>query len=234
MSVNWFSFQFNFTRYLRDVYALSNVTLNDNDVVSVSEIAFLRNASDLLSRTSQRTIQNYFVWRFMMSRAGIMPRDVRNIRDRFDRVFRGTSAERPRSITCANYVNNNMGFAVAKVFITRYFDETARSQVRIRADYWRTVETFRMRKSRGLCRRTSHSKLDFDLVPGNDWEHSKSLHWNGQKFFLDGWNVEDKSYRKSKQNMYVQHPLEMFYFRRQRLMRRSAIQNILAGLTSKN
>ncbi len=64
-----------------------------------------------------------------MNRAANMPRRYRSIREQFDRVFRGTSAERPRSITCGAYVNNNMGFPVAKLYIKKYFDENARNQV---------------------------------------------------------------------------------------------------------
>ncbi len=65
-----------------------------------------------------------------MNRAANMPKRYRSIREQFDRVFRGTSAERPRSITCGAYVNNNMGFAVAKLYIKKYFDENARNQVK--------------------------------------------------------------------------------------------------------
>ncbi len=105
------------------------MTLVDNDNVSVSELEFLRNASKIIDQHSPRVVQNYFIWRFMMNRAANMPKRYRSIREQFERVFRGTSAERPRSITCGAYVNNNMGFAVAKLYIKKYFDENARNQV---------------------------------------------------------------------------------------------------------
>lgn len=66
----------------------------------------------------------------MMNRAYNLPRRYRNIRELFDRAFRGTSAERARAITCGSYVNLNMGFPVAKLYIKKYFDENARNQVR--------------------------------------------------------------------------------------------------------
>lgn len=64
-----------------------------------------------------------------MNRVGLMPKRYRLTREPFDQALRGTSAERPRSITCGNFVNANMGFAVSKVYIQRYFDENARNQV---------------------------------------------------------------------------------------------------------
>ncbi|CAF3791141.1 unnamed protein product [Adineta steineri] len=119
---------FDFTNYLRQVYSASGVTLNDNDIVSISELDYLRNASSIINQASARTIQNYFIWRFMMNRVSNMPKRYRATREPFDREFRGTSSEKPRSLTCGNYVNKNMGFAVSKVYITRYFDENAKAE----------------------------------------------------------------------------------------------------------
>ena len=114
---------------MRQAYLIGNITLNSDDIVSVNEIEYLQNVSAILERTPVRTLQNYLVWRFMMNRAGNLPQSIRAIRERFVRVFRGTSAEPPRTVTCGNYVNGNMGFAVSKLYIKEYFDENARNQV---------------------------------------------------------------------------------------------------------
>jgi predicted metalloendopeptidase len=99
------------------------------DTVAVSELEFLNDASSIIDETSARILQNYFVWRFMMDQAGNMPRHIRSIKDQFNRVFQGTSAEQPRTIQCGVYVNNNMGMVVSKLYIKNYFDENARNQV---------------------------------------------------------------------------------------------------------
>jgi neprilysin len=112
------------------VYQLAGVTLTNDELIAASELEFLRSASKIFSEAPARTVQNYLVWRFMMNRAINMPQNIRTIRERFDRVFRGTSAEQPRTILCSNYVNGNMGFAVSKLYIKQYFDENARNQVR--------------------------------------------------------------------------------------------------------
>ncbi|CAF4830699.1 unnamed protein product [Rotaria sp. Silwood1] len=119
---------FNFMTYLRDAYIFGNVTLNDKDPVSVSEIDFLTNASSIINSTSPRILQNYFIWRFIMDQADNMPRSIRSIKEQFDRVFDGTNAERPRTIKCGAYVNDNMGFVVSKLYIKKYFDENARNE----------------------------------------------------------------------------------------------------------
>ncbi|CAF1121062.1 unnamed protein product [Rotaria sp. Silwood1] len=119
---------FNFTDYLRKAYLLGNVTLLDTDIVFVRELEYLLNVSSIVNQTSPRTLQNYMIWRFIMNRVSNMPQQYRIFRDRFERVVRGTSAEPPRTILCGQYVNGNMGFAVSKLYIKRYFDSNARNQ----------------------------------------------------------------------------------------------------------
>ncbi|CAF3613336.1 unnamed protein product [Rotaria sp. Silwood1] len=124
-----FSTSFDFTNYLRRVYSLANINLRDDDIVSISELDFLRNVTTIIENSSSRLQQNYIVWRFIMNRVGNMPKRYRSIRDPFDEAYRGTTAQRPRSIICGNFINSNMGFALSKIYIQQYFDENARNQV---------------------------------------------------------------------------------------------------------
>ncbi len=100
----------------------------DTDIVTVSEVAYLVNVSSIIQQFPPRVIQNYLIWNFMMNRASSMPKRIRSTREQFDRVYQGTSAEPTRATTCANYVNDNMGFAVSRLYIQKYFDENARNQ----------------------------------------------------------------------------------------------------------
>ena len=124
-----------FTEFLRQVYSLGNVTLEETDAVIVSEIGFLTNVSAIIDATSPRIVQNYFVWRFILDQSANFPRYYRAAREQFDRVLQGTTAEQARTTKCAIYVNNNMGMVVSKLYIKRYFDGAARNQVeRSRSD----------------------------------------------------------------------------------------------------
>lgn len=107
---------------------IGNVSLVDTDIVTVSEVAYLVNISSILQQAPPSVVQNYLIWRFMMNRASSMPKRIRSTREQFDRVFKGTSAEPPRTEICANYVNDNMGFAVSRLYINTYFDDNARNQ----------------------------------------------------------------------------------------------------------
>lgn len=101
----------------------------DTDLVFVTEVDYVRNVSLIINQQARRTIQNYLVWRFLMSRIDSMPKKFRIIKQEFTKIFREITTERPRTITCANYVNNHMSFAVSKLYVNKYIDKSARSEV---------------------------------------------------------------------------------------------------------
>lgn len=89
----------------------------------------MNNVSSIIDQTPVRTLQNYILWRFIMHRVDNMPKRFRSIKETFQHVFRGTTADVSRKVICASYVNANMGFAVSKLYIKKYFDDNARTQV---------------------------------------------------------------------------------------------------------
>ena len=71
-----------------------------------------------------------------MNRVQLMSNTFRSIQQDFVRVFKGTSVERQRSLFCADTVNENMGIAVSKLYLEKYFDRTARIEVSSSFDSW--------------------------------------------------------------------------------------------------
>ncbi|CAF0819256.1 unnamed protein product [Rotaria sordida] len=119
---------FDFVSYLRHAYGLANISLMDEDIVFINEIDFIRNVSSIINHYSPRTLQNYLVWRFVVNRIDQMPKRFQMIKQNFLKVFTGSKSQRSRTIECATFVNTNMDFAVAKLYIQKYFDENARNQ----------------------------------------------------------------------------------------------------------
>ncbi|CAF4268207.1 unnamed protein product, partial [Adineta steineri] len=93
----------------------------------------------IIDQQSPRTIQNYMIWRFMMSRALNMPKRFRNIVQQYNSVFYGTTGSQRRPIICANYVNKMMGLAVSKIYINKYFDKDIRKEITEMSDNIRNV-----------------------------------------------------------------------------------------------
>ncbi|CAF1538878.1 unnamed protein product, partial [Adineta steineri] len=76
-----------FTNQLRRLYLFGNVSLIDTDIVTVYAPKFLLDIISIIDQQSPRTIQNYMIWRFMMSRALNMPKRFRNIVQQYNYVF---------------------------------------------------------------------------------------------------------------------------------------------------
>lgn len=105
------------------------MTLLDSDLITINEPEFFQDVSLLISRQSPRTIQNYLIWRFLMNQAKNLPKKYRDTKQVFIQAFQGIITEPSRNTTCAIYVNDNMGLAVSKLYIRKYFDADARNQV---------------------------------------------------------------------------------------------------------
>jgi predicted metalloendopeptidase len=123
--------QFDFTSYLRRLYLVGNITLPDDEIVIVNDIEAIRNISSIITQQSPRLLQNYMIWRFIIYRVPNMPKRFRIILDKLRNAVLGISNEQPRIIRCAIYVNINMGFAVSKLYINKYYDRLARAEVLI-------------------------------------------------------------------------------------------------------
>ena len=108
---------------------MANVTLEDDDIVLVTELDYIRNVSLMIYDESPRTLQNYLVWRFLIDFLPQMPKRFRIVKQRFDQIYDGSNTESARATTCANYVNDHMALAISKIYLDKYFDKTARSQV---------------------------------------------------------------------------------------------------------
>jgi len=66
-----------------------------------------------------------------MSQIDNMPKRFRIIKQKFNKIFREINIERPRTITCATYVNDKMGFVLSKLYVNKYIDKNARFEVRL-------------------------------------------------------------------------------------------------------
>ncbi|UJR22660.1 hypothetical protein I4U23_025699 [Adineta vaga] len=120
--------RFDSSNYIRRLYLLANVTVTDADIIIVTAPKLLRGISSIIDRQSPRTMQNYMIWRFMMYQARHMPKRFRNILQQFTHVFYGTSIEKPRTITCAKYVNKMMSLPVSKLYIDEHFHKDTRKE----------------------------------------------------------------------------------------------------------
>jgi len=64
-----------------------------------------------------------------MNQIDLMTKQFRILKEEFYRIFQGINKQSSRPITCAIYVNDNMGFALSKIYIEKYFNRNDLNQV---------------------------------------------------------------------------------------------------------
>lgn len=106
----------------------------------MNEFESIRNISHLITQQSPRALQNYMIWRFVIHRIPNMPKRFRMILDKLKRSALGINHEPSRMMTCVDYVNDNMGFAVSKLYLDRYYDRIAREEVCLVKFYIRLMD----------------------------------------------------------------------------------------------
>jgi predicted metalloendopeptidase len=117
------------TTSIRRLFLTENITLTDDDTVIIIGVETFGNISSIINQQSPRVLQNYMIWRFIMAQPVHMPKHFRAILRKFTAATIGVYDTQSRAITCAEYVNKNMGYAVSKLYRNKYFDKHTRTKV---------------------------------------------------------------------------------------------------------
>jgi predicted metalloendopeptidase len=117
------------TTSIQRLFLSENITLNDDDTVIIIGVESFNSISSIINKQSPRVLQNYMIWRFIMAQPVHMPKYFRAILRKFKAATISVYGEQSRAITCAEYVNKNMGYAVSKLYRNKYFDKSARTKV---------------------------------------------------------------------------------------------------------
>ncbi len=76
-----------------------------------------------------RALDNLMIWSFIKDKSGYLPKRYKDARLEFDTIYSGQNSMAPRSRTCANAALDRMPYAVGRLYVSKYFDENAKTQV---------------------------------------------------------------------------------------------------------
>ncbi|KAL4221419.1 Membrane metallo-endopeptidase-like 1 [Mactra antiquata] len=119
--------KFDWMRYLRTIFNSVNFTVSTSDPILVYAPEYLKDMVDLVLKTDSRTLANYLIWRITMNRVTNLPEKYRELRKEYHKAIYGSKPEQSRWRDCVNYVNDNMGNAVGRLFVSKHFDEDAKN-----------------------------------------------------------------------------------------------------------
>ncbi|XP_023931148.1 neprilysin-4-like [Lingula anatina] len=88
----------------------------------------MRKLGDILQETPPRTIANYLVWRVLKNLVIALPKEFQQLQEKFKYAVDGTTRMYSRWYRCVTLVNDNMGLAVGRLFVEKYFDEESKTE----------------------------------------------------------------------------------------------------------
>ncbi|KAL2095686.1 hypothetical protein ACEWY4_007834 [Coilia grayii] len=120
---------FNWTYFINKIMETANLTVTDNEDIVVYAPNYLRKLGTILDKYSTRQIQNYMVWRFVMSMVGGLSKSYRDTRKPLQKAIYGTTTEAAIWQQCANYVNTHMDEAVGRLYVEEAFSKDSKSMM---------------------------------------------------------------------------------------------------------
>ncbi|XP_046572209.1 endothelin-converting enzyme 2-like isoform X2 [Haliotis rubra] len=145
---------FDWLRYLKGMFGPFNHTITDSEQVVVYTPDYIRNMLQVIQKTSDKTVVNYMMWRIMMNRVNNLDERIRDSQRDYNKVIFGTKRMPPKWRMCVDYVNNNMGDAVGRLFIDNYFDREAKQNAVTMIRYLREAFENLLRKATWMDEQT--------------------------------------------------------------------------------
>ncbi|CAF0711920.1 unnamed protein product [Brachionus calyciflorus] len=110
---------------------VKNVTIDDNEIILIDDLQYLIDASKLYATLKQNNLtdlNNLLIWLFVKETIPFLPKVFQEAKLEFDKVYEGTSIKQPRSLSCSNFVNSKMEFAVGRLYVSRHFNSSSKEQ----------------------------------------------------------------------------------------------------------
>jgi len=113
--------------YVNNILTEDIVQVDDSETIIVDVPSYVKDLSDLLSRTSKRVQANYLMWRAVASSMSYLTEEADKIRLKFSRKITGLAAESPRWKRCVEETISSLPSAVGSLYVSNYFDEASKA-----------------------------------------------------------------------------------------------------------
>ncbi|XP_070559985.1 membrane metallo-endopeptidase-like 1 [Ptychodera flava] len=126
---------FNWLDFFRQLGASWSKDLQDSEEIVVNEPRCVREITEVVQNTSQRTIANYIVWIITMGKISKLSSNFRDIKQKYDEVVYGTTSQNTRWQRCVHDLTSVMDFAVGRIFVDVHYDEESKIRTNKMIDF---------------------------------------------------------------------------------------------------
>ncbi|XP_036208730.1 membrane metallo-endopeptidase-like 1 [Myotis myotis] len=130
---------FNWTLFIQSVLSSVRIELLPDEEVVVYGIPYLQKLESIIGVFSDRTMQNYLIWRLVQDRISSLSQRFKDARAKYRKVLYGKTTNEVRWRECVSYVNSNMESAVGSLYVKKAFSRGSKNVVRELIDKVRAV-----------------------------------------------------------------------------------------------
>ncbi|XP_063612347.1 neprilysin-1-like [Penaeus indicus] len=120
--------QFNILAFLKEMFTNTGVMINEDEPIISFKSPFFANLTTMLANTPPHTIANAVGWWWVYDLQQEMTYAMRNISFTFQQALTGATEPTPRWEHCLPQANYNLGFALSRAYVDRFFPATAKDE----------------------------------------------------------------------------------------------------------
>ncbi|CAN7938661.1 unnamed protein product, partial [Ixodes hexagonus] len=118
---------------IKDIFGDISVNLTGEEEVNIWDESFLKNAMNLIKKTSPATVSNYFGWKLLYKLGPIASDEMRKLNLEFNQVWRGLKGEEPHWRQCVNAINDPydpiISYGLGDLYVKKYFNSSEKTDV---------------------------------------------------------------------------------------------------------
>ncbi|KAK3784342.1 hypothetical protein RRG08_017916, partial [Elysia crispata] len=122
-------------RGIRAAFTLANMTLEDDQDVTLLFPSYFEKLEAVLATAEKRTLMNLFGFMNALTRVRGLTKQLRKIDLEWAKVYTGTTQELPRWKKCLGYATSTFSLGISKEFTRRKFSEDSKHYMDIMIDH---------------------------------------------------------------------------------------------------
>lgn len=103
-----------------------DIPIADDEPIVIYAMPYIVALGKIMAERNERTVQNYVLWRLVLSLVSYFIDDFQKQRIEFQRILLGIKSERHRWSQCVDWTNKKVGMAVGALFIRDNFNSESK------------------------------------------------------------------------------------------------------------
>eukprot|EP00090_Calanus_glacialis_P020602 TRINITY_DN3177_c0_g1_i1.p1 TRINITY_DN3177_c0_g1~~TRINITY_DN3177_c0_g1_i1.p1 ORF type:complete len:763 (-),score=121.64 TRINITY_DN3177_c0_g1_i1:74-2362(-) len=112
--------------YINNILTTDLLQVEETERVILDEPGYLKNLTNLLPKTNNRTIANYMFWRVARSSLGYFTEAARKVQLEYAKNITGTKSQTPRWRQCTGSASGSFASPIGNMYVTKHFNEDAK------------------------------------------------------------------------------------------------------------